>query len=435
MTIYFEKRNQDMPNQNMPNHNLSKHDMAWNEPGGNDDKRSDDKNRGSKDNDPWKTNRGNRGNQGPPDLDEVFKNVQKKFGSLFGGKGGGFNGNSKGGGIGSAGGNAGVGIGLVAIVLLGFWIATGFYKIEEAERGLVFRFGAHVETVQKGLHWHLPVPIERVEKVDVTKVYTIPINATMLTQDENIVDIHGTVQYQIDSAEKYAFNVRHPEISLSQVTESALRQSIGRSKMDYVITEGRGEIALQVKDIIQSIVNNYQTGLIIFKVNIQSAKPPEEVKAAFDDVTQAREDEERFKNEAEAYRNEIIPKARGAAARMHEEAVAYKNEVTARAEGEANRFNQLLVEYKKAPEITRDRLYLDMMENVLSNSSKVMVDVKGGNNLLYLPLDKLMERQSSGASADQKSSADILRDIKQRGAQQNDQRRRVDDLRSRGARK
>ena len=405
----------------MPKHNLPKQDMAWNEPGGQNDKGNGDK-------DPWKTNRGNRGNQGPPDLDEVFKNLQKKFGSLFGGKGG-----SNGGSIGSSGG--GIGIGIVVAVLLVFWIATGFYKIEEAERGLVFRFGEHVETTQKGLHWHLPVPIERIEKVDVTKVYTIPINSTMLTQDENIVDIHGTVQYQIDNAEKYSFNVRHPEISLSQVTESALRESIGRSKMDYVITEGRGEIALQVKDIIQGIVNDYQTGLIIFKVNIQSAKPPEAVKDAFDDVTQAREDEERFKNEAEAYRNEVIPKARGAAARISEEAEAYKNEVIARAEGEANRFNQLLTEYTKAPEVTRERLYLDMMENVLSNSSKVMVDVKGGNNLLYLPLDKLMDRQSSTTSADQKSSADILQDIKQRGAQQKtNQRVRVEDLRSRGAR-
>ncbi len=405
----------------MPKHNLPKQDMAWNEPGGDNDKGNGDK-------DPWKTNRGNRGNQGPPDLDEVFKNLQKKFGSLFGGKGG-----SSGGSIGSSG--SGFGIGLVAAVLLAFWVATGFYKIEEAERGLVFRFGEHVETVQKGLHWHLPVPIERIEKVDVTKVYTIPINSTMLTQDENIVDIHGTVQYQIDNAEKYSFNVRLPEISLSQVTESALRESIGRSKMDYVITEGRGEIALQVKDIIQGIVNDYQTGLTIFKVNIQSAKPPEAVKDAFDDVTQAREDEERFKNEAEAYRNEVIPKARGAAARIGEEAEAYKNEVIARAEGEANRFNQLLTEYTKAPKITRERLYLDMMENVLSNSSKVMVDVKGGNNLLYLPLDKLMDRQTSGTSADQKSSADILKDIKQRGAQQKtNQRVRVEDLRSRGVR-
>ena len=396
-----------------------RHDMAWNEPGGN-----------GGDKDPWNTNKGNRGNQGPPDLDEVFKSFQKKFGSLFGG---GKGGNSSGKSFGSSGG--GLGIGLVIGILAIFWIATGFYKVEEAERGLVFRFGEHVDTTQKGLHWHLPVPIESVEKVDVTKVYTIPINSTMLTQDENIVDIHGTVQYQISNAEQYAFNVRGPEISLSQVTESALRESIGRSKMDYVITEGRGEIAIQVKDIIQGIVNNYQTGLTIFKVNIQSAKPPEAVKDAFDDVTQAREDEERFKNEAEAYRNEIIPKARGASARMREEAEAYKNEVIARAEGEADRFNQLLTEYKKAPQITRERLYMDMMENVLSNSSKVMVDVEGGNNLLYLPLDKLMDRQNSTQTADQKSSTDILKDIRQRGAQQKqNQRSNIDELRSRGAR-
>ena len=400
----------------MPKQDNKNYDMAWNEPGGNGDK------------DPW-SNKGNRGNQGPPDLDEVFKNLQKKFGSLFGGNSGR---SGSGGGIGAAG---GFGIGLIVAILLAFWVATGFYKIEEAERGVIFQFGKHVETTQKGLHWHLPVPIEHVEKVDVTKVYTIPLNSTMLTEDENIVDILGTVQYQIDNAEKYLLNVRNPEISLSQVTESALRQSIGRSKMDYVITEGRGEIAIQVKDIIQEIVNTYQTGLTIFKVNIQSAKPPEAVKDAFDDVTQAREDEERFKNEAEAYRNEVLPKARGAAARLREEAEAYKNEVIAKAEGEAERFTQLLKEYKKAPKITRDRLYLDMMEAVLSNSSKVMVDVEGGNNLLYLPLDKLMDRQDSNSvTMQQKASADILEDIRQRGVSKDNQRARIDSLRSRGVR-
>ena len=396
---------------------MGKQDMAWNEPGGNGDK------------DPWGGNRGNRGNQGPPDLDEVFKNLQKKFGSLFGGKGG----RSSGGGSGIAGG--GFGIGIVIAILLVFWMATGFYKVEEAERGVVFRFGEHVETTQRGLHWHLPVPIERVEKVDVTKVYTIPLNSTMLTQDENIVDILGTVQYQIDNAEKYLFNVRGPELSLEQVTESALRESIGGSKMDYVITEGRGEIAIQVRGIIQEIVNNYETGLNIFKVNIQSAKPPEAVKDAFDDVTQAREDEERFKNEAEAYRNEVLPKARGAAARMREEAEAYRNEVIARAEGEAERFEQLLKEYKKAPQITRDRLYLDMMESVLTNSSKVMVDVEGGNNLLYLPLDKLMDRQSTGKTQVEQDAADIMEGIQQRAAtKNNNQRARIESLRSRGTR-
>jgi modulator of FtsH protease HflK len=394
-----------------------KQDMAWNEPGGNGDK------------DPWGSNRGNRGNQGPPDLDEVFKNLQKKFGSLFGGKG---RRSGGGGGAGIAGG--GFGIGLVIAILLVFWIATGFYKVEEAERAVVLRFGKHVETTQRGLHWHLPVPIESVEKVDITKVYTIPLNSTMLTQDENIVDILGTVQYQIENAEKYLFNVRGPEASLVQVTESALRESIGRSKMDYVITEGRGEIAIQVRGIIQEIVNNYDTGLNIFKVNIQSAKPPEAVKDAFDDVTQAREDEERFKNEAEAYRNDVLPKARGASARLREEAEAYKNEVIARAEGEAERFEQLLKEYKKAPEVTRERLYLDMMEAVLSNSSKVVVDVEGGNNLLYLPLDKMMNRDTTGMKTSEQTAADLMKDIQQRGLTKSDNRSRLESSRVRGTR-
>jgi membrane protease subunit HflK len=396
---------------------MPKHDMAWNEPGGNGDK------------DPWNTNRGNRGKQGPPDLDEVFKNLQKKFGSLFGGRGG----SSKGAAMGTPGGK--FGILLVLAILFVFWIATGFYKVEEAERGVVLRFGKHVHTTQRGLHWHMPMPIETVEKVDVTKVYTIPINSTMLTQDENIVEIQGTVQYQIDNAEKYLFNVKNPQASLEQITESALRESIGRSKMGYVITEGRGEISIQVKQIIQEIVNTYQTGLNIFKVNIQSAKPPEAVKDAFDDVTQAREDEERFKNEAEAYRNEVLPKARGASARMREEADAYKNEVIARAEGEAKRFEELLTEYKKSPAITRERLYLEMMESVLNKSSKILVDVEGGNNLLYLPLDKLMDRKDSGDALNQQNTTDILKDIQQRGVlQKQNQRSAIDDLRSRGAR-
>ncbi len=410
-----------MRKQDEVNNHTGKHDMAWNEPGGNGG------NSGNGDKDPWSNNRGNRGNQGPPDLDEVFQNLQKKFGSLFGGKGGG-----NGSGSGSAGLPGGAfGIGIVLAVLLVFWLATGFYKVEEAERGVIFRFGEHVDTVQKGLHWHLPAPIERVEKVNVTKIYTIPLNSTMLTEDENIVDILGTVQYQISDAAEYLFNVRDARVSLSQVTESALRQSIGRSKMDYIITEGRGEVAIRVKDIIQEVVDNYQSGLAVFKVNIQSAKPPEAVKDAFDDVTEAREDEERFKNEAEAYRNEVLPKARGASARMREEAEAYKSEVIARAEGEADRFKQLLTEYKKAPEITRERLYLEMKEKVLTNSSKVMVDLDGGNNLLYLPLDKLMERQGVSSKA---QMDDILKNIQQRGAAQNTQQSRTDSLRSRGTR-
>jgi membrane protease subunit HflK len=405
-------REQNPHNPSADKQTMSRHDMAWNEPGG--------------DKDPWNTNR-NRGNQGPPDLDQVFRDLQKKFGGLFGGKGGG-----GGGKVSAPGGN--FGILLVIGILLFFWLLTGFYKIEEAERGIVLRFGQHVDTTQRGLHWHLPYPIERVEKVDVTKVFEAPIRSTMLTEDENIVDIDGTIQYNISNAEQYLFNVRDPVKSLSQVTESALRESIGRSKMDYVITDGRAEISRQVQDIIQEIVNNYETGLNILKVNIQSAKPPDAVKDAFDDVTQAREDEERYKNEAEAYRNEVLPKARGASARLREEADAYKNEVIARAEGEAERFKQLLAEYQKAPQITRDRLYLDMMESVLNNSSKVMLDVEGGNNLLYLPLDKLMQRtdKENQDAHDKQQTSDLLRDIKQRATQQLNSRSRADDLRSRG---
>jgi membrane protease subunit HflK len=348
--------------------------MAWNEPGGNGDK------------DPW----GNRGNQGPPDLDEVFKNFQRKFGSLFGGKGG------RGGGRGTGKGSGGsFGIGIVVAIVLLFWMATGFYKIEEAERGVILRFGKHVDTTQSGLHWHWPTPIESVTKVDITKVQPVPLRATMLTQDENIVDIEGTIQYQIADATGYLFNVRTPEISLSQAAESALRESIGTSKMDYVITEGRGQIAFQVGNTIQEIMDFYGTGIKVVKVNIQHAKPPEAVKDAFDDVTQAREDEVRLKNEAEAYRNEVVPKARGSAARLREEADGYKQEVIARAEGEADRFSKQLKAYERSPSVTRDRLYLDMMESVLANSSKVLVDIEGNNNLLYLPLDKLMSRSTT----------------------------------------
>ena len=369
--------------------------MAWNEPGGSGDK------------DPW----GNRGNQGPPDLDEVFRNFQRKFGSLFGRRGG------RGGGRGTGSGG-GIGIGIVIAIVSLFWLATGFYKIEEAERGIVLRFGKHVDTTQSGLHWHWPTPIESVTKVDVTKVHNAQLKATMLTQDENIVDIEGTIQYQVADATSYLFQVRTPEISLSQAAESALRESIGKSKMDYVITEGRGQIGVQVEQLIQEIVDFYATGIKVVKVNILSAKPPEAVKDAFDDVTQAREDEVRLINEAEAYRNEVVPKARGAAARLREEADAYKKEVIARAEGEAQRFTQQLSAYERAPSVTRDRLYLDMMESVLGNSSKVLVDIEGNNNLLYLPLDKLMSRSAAvGSLGDSlgnlNQQQDLLRQVQQ----------------------
>ena len=350
--------------------------MAWNEPGGN------------KNQDPW----GNRGNdQGPPDLDEVFRKFRDKLAGLFGGKSGPSRRQTPTSG-------AGVGIGLVVFIIFMLWMATGFYKLEEAERGIVLRFGKHVETVQKGLHWHIPRPIENVEKVNVAERHQFPVKATMLTQDENIVDIEGSVQYQVTEAEKYLFNVRDQQSSISQITESALRQVIGRSQMDFVMTEGRSEISARIKLITQEIADSYGMGILVVEVNLQEANPPAEVRDAFQDVTQAREDQVRSINEAEAYRNEILPKARGHAARMREEADGYKQEVTARADGDAQRFNKLLTEYNKAPEVTRDRIYLDSVESVLSNTTKVMVDVKG-NNVMYLPLDKIINSINSAETA------------------------------------
>jgi len=377
--------------------------MAWNEPGGNGDK------------DPW--GGGNRGNnQGPPDLDEILANLQKKFSGLFGGKGGGSKSSNSG---------AGIGIGLVAIIIVTLLAATGFYKIEEAESGVVLRFGKHVETTDKGLHWRFPL-IETIEKVNVAERRQVPYKATVLTQDENIIDLQGSLQYKINNAEKYLFNVRNPEISLSHAIESAIRLSVGQSKMDFIITEGRNEIAFRIQNTVQEIVDQYETGISIIEVNIQEVSPPGPVKQAFQDVIQAREDKQRSINEAEAYRNEVLPKARGAAARILEEADAYEKEVVAKAEGEAERFTKLLKEYNKAPGITRDRLYLDMMESVLNKSSKVMVDVKGGNNLLYLPLDKLMSRTDDAPAAklNESQQRDLIREIQRNQQTQTDSRSR-----------
>ncbi|MFC1589286.1 FtsH protease activity modulator HflK [Pseudomonadota bacterium] len=372
--------------------------MAWNEPGGNGKK------------DPW--GGGNRGdNQGPPDLDEILANLQKKFSGLFGGGGGNRSTSSSSGG--------GLGVGLVIALILVLGAATGFYKVEEAERGVVLRFGQHVDTTEKGLHWRFPM-IETVEKVNVAERRQVPYKATVLTQDENIIDLQGSLQYKINNPEKYLFNVRNPETSLNHAIESAIRLSVGQSKMDFIITEGRAEIAFRIQNTVQEIVDQYGTGISIVEVNIQEVSPPGPVQQAFQDVIQAREDKQRSINEAEAYRNEVLPKARGAAARILEEADAYEKEVVAKAEGEAERFTKLLTEYNKAPQVTRDRLYLDMMESVLNKSSKVMVDVKGGNNLLYLPLDKLMSRSDDipVTKLNESQQRDLLREIQRQRNQQ-----------------
>lgn len=363
--------------------------MAWNEPGGGKD--------------PWG---GRGGDQGPPDLDEIVRKMQEKMGGLFGGR--------RGGGASRGGGGAGLlTVGMLAIAGLVVWMLFGFYIVEAGKRGVELRFGRFSQITEPGLHWHAPYPIEQVELVDVEKrnfvevgyrsapggsggTQSVPKEAMMLTQDENIVDVRVAVQYQVKDARAYLFNVRSPDETLKQATESAIREVIGKSKMDFVLTEGRSEVAMQAKTLIQATLDQYETGLLVTTVNLQDAQPPEEVQGAFVDAIKAREDEDRQKQEAQAYANEVIPKARGAAARVLEEANGYKLSVIAKAEGEASRFEQLLTEYSKAPEVTRTRLYLETMQNVLSNSSKVAIDVTGGNNMLYLPLDQMLK---GGAAA------------------------------------
>jgi modulator of FtsH protease HflK len=288
---------------------------------------------------------------------------------------------------------------MLAILIAGaavVWGLSGFYQIDQQERAVVLRFGEYLETVQPGLQWN-PPGIDEVIKVNTTKVRSASMREIMLTQDENIVEVRLSVQYVINDPEKFVLKVRDPERSLQHATQSALRHVVGGTSMDLVLTEGREQIGIEVEDRLQEYLDLYETGILVSKVNVDESKPPSQVQAAFDDVIKAREDEERVKNEAQAYANGIVPEARGGAQRQIEEASAYKEQVIANAEGEAERFTKLLAEYKKAPEVTRERLYLDAMQGVLSNTSKVMVDVEGGNNVMYLPLDKLAGKSTASS--------------------------------------
>lgn len=388
--------------------------MPWNQPGS-----------GGNDNDPWgqKNSGGNRrGNgrqQGPPDLDEVLRQAKDRIDSIFSrrkGGGRGDDGNSYGGG------NAG-GSGMVLLLLLvgiGFWVYTGFYTVDQGEQAIELRFGRYIQTTEAGLHWRIPSPVESVEIINTKNVNTVevgyrqsgraaqsvPKEARMLTQDENIIDIQFAVQYDVKYPTELLFNVsEYNSRSLAhdvvrQATESAVREIVGRNTMDFAITEGRAQLAAEAKFLVQEILDRYKTGINIRTVEMQNAQPPEQVKDAFDDAVKAREDEVRLKNLAEAYSNDIIPKARGFAARIMQEAEAYKAAVIAKAEGETSRFDQVRREYAKAPEITRDRLYLETMEQVFSRSSKMIIDQQsGGNNVMYLPLDQLIRSRGQGSAA------------------------------------
>jgi membrane protease subunit HflK len=340
--------------------------MAWNEPGGGRD--------------PWG---GNRGGDGPPDIDEVVKKLKEKFGFFGGGKDGNDGGPSS---------KSLLSVGL--LVLLIIWGLMGFYQVDEKEEAVVLRLGKYHDTRGSGLKWNPPI-IDSVTVVGVTEERQYPARGLMLTQDENIVEISLTVQYNISNAKDFVLNIKDPEVSLKQATDSALRHVVGSTGLDNVISTGREQVALGTAEKLQALLDIYGSGINVVKINIEESRPPTEVKAAYDDVIKAREDLERLVNEAQAYSNGIIPEARGQAQRMREEAEGYRSQVVSKSQGEAERFSKLLAEYRKAPEVTRERLYLDAVEEVMTQSTKILLDAEGGNNMLYLPLDKIVQQSGS----------------------------------------
>jgi len=349
--------------------------MAWNEPGDNQS--------GNKPKDPW-SHEGGRGSKqsGPPDLDEALKQFQNKMRRIFGG------------GKNSGGGNHGADMfntfSTVFGIIFSLWFLMGAYQLDEQEQAVVLRLGVFHEVVGSGFHWNPPL-IDKVYKENVTKVRTHTTKGQMLTEDENIVEVDISVQYNIIDLQKFKLSIREPELALEEATDSALRHVVGSSKMDEVLTTGRGKIAQDVEIRLSHYLDAYNTGIHLITVNVEDTKAPAEVKDSFDDVSKAREDEERFKNEAQTYANQVVPEARGNSQRILAEAKGYRDQTISKAEGEAARFKKLLAEYKKSPVVTRERLYLDAMQQVMQTNTKVMIDVKGGNNMMYLPLDKLMQ--------------------------------------------
>ena len=369
-------------------------------------------------NDPQWGNRGNdigggkRPNQGPPDLEQLWRDFNRRLSGMFEKKGGGSDGGNNGGSnnrppIEFNPKFLGGGIGLLVALVLIVWLASGFYIVDASQRGLVLQFGKYKESTGSGLNWRLPYPIQSHELVNISGVRTIEVGyrgseknkvlkeALMLTDDENIINIQFAVQYILKDPVDYIFNNRHADDAVMQVAETAIREIVGKSKMDFVLYEGREQIAVNASKLMQDILDRYKTGILISKVTMQNAQPPEQVQSAFDDAVKAGQDRERQKNEGQAYANDVVPKAKGTAARLLQEADGYKQRLVATAEGDASRFKQINTEYAKAPEVTRSRMYLETMQQIYANTSKVMVDTKGQGNLLYLPLDKLM--QATGA--------------------------------------
>ena len=389
--------------------------MAWNEPGGN-----------SNNQDPWGGRRGGGDKKGPPDLDEAFRKLQDSLNGMFGSgkKRGGDSGSGKGAGFGL------LGIGLA--VLAAIWLYSAVYVVDEQEQAVVLRFGKYYETVGPGLNIYFP-PIDRKYLENVTRERAYSKQGQMLTEDENIVEVPLTVQYKITNLQDFVLNVDQPEISLQHATDSALRHVVGSTAMDQVLTEGREQMAVSIRERLQRFLDTYRTGITVTQVNVQSAAAPREVQEAFDDVIRAREDEQRSRNQAEGYANGVIPEARGQAQRIIEDANGYRDEVVSRAKGEADRFTKLVTEYRKAPEITRQRLYLETMQDVYSNTSKVLVSSKEGqNNLIYLPLDKMVEGSRNTSSTPAVPASAAANDAGARAAADLQQQQR--ELRSRESR-
>ncbi len=368
-------------------------------------------------NDPrWGNNQGNNHDQdgqkdGPPDLDDLWRDVNRRLGGLFGRQGGGGDGGQGGSGMPHLSPKQfSGGIGVLIVLALGVWAASGFYIVDANQRGVVLRFGEYAETTDPGLQWRFPFPIESHELVDVAGVRTVEVGyrnadrnkvlreSLMLTDDENIVDIQFAAQWVLSSPEKYLFNNRSPDDAVKQAAETAMREIVGRSRMNFVLYENREEVAERAKQLMQTILDRYETGIQISQLTMRNAQPPEQVQAAFDDAVKAGQDKARQKNEGQAYANEVIPKARGTASRLAEEADGYAARVLANAEGETSRFTQVLTEYRKAPKVTRERMYLDAMQDVYTNTTKVMIDTRNSGNLMFMPLDKLMQAAGVGAA-------------------------------------
>ena len=352
-------------------------------------------------------------NQGPPDLDELWRDFNRKLGGLFGGgRRGGSSGNGSGGGFQPDMKNAGLGAGLIAGVVVLIWLGTGLFIVQEGQQAVITQFGKYHSSVGAGFNWRLPYPIQRHELIFVTQIRSVDVGrdtvikatglreSAMLTADENIVEIKFAVQYRLNDARAFLFESKDPTLAVVQAAETAVREVVGKMRMDSALSEERDQIAPRVRDLMQTILDRYKVGIEVVGINLQQGgvRPPEQVQAAFDDVLKAGQERERAKNEAQAYANDVVPRAIGSASRLKEESDAYKERVVAQAKGDAQRFSSVLTEYQKAPQVTRDRLYVDAMQQVYSNVTKVMVDSKQGSNLLYLPLDKIM--QMNGPSTD-----------------------------------